>query len=55
MQAYEIETKISAQGNISLPETIKNLYGCAARMILMLDENSGKINDRPEMAEKCLH
>ena len=54
MQAYEIETKISAQGNITLPQTFKNLYGCAARMILMLDENSGKTNVRPEIAEKKL-
>ena len=54
MQAYEIETKISVQGNITLPETFKNLYGCAARMILMLDENSLKANVHLDIAEKQL-
>ena len=38
MQAIELETKISLEGHIVLPEPLRNLYGSHARMILLLED-----------------
>ena len=38
MQAIELETTISSQGGIVLPEECKVFYGRHARMILLLDD-----------------
>ncbi len=38
MQAIELETTISPQGSIALPESYQAIYGRSARMILLLDD-----------------
>lgn len=39
MQAIELATTISAQGDIALPANFKALYGRDARMILLIDDD----------------
>jgi bifunctional DNA-binding transcriptional regulator/antitoxin component of YhaV-PrlF toxin-antitoxin module len=38
MQAIEIETDITPEGQIRLPEPLREIYGRHARIILLLDE-----------------
>lgn len=38
MQAVELKTTISAQGEIALPATWRSLYGRHARVILLLND-----------------
>jgi len=38
MQAIELETKITQEGYICLPEPLQNIYGRHARLILLLDD-----------------
>ncbi len=38
MQAIELETTISRQGHIDLPEECRSAFGRSARVILLLDE-----------------
>ena len=38
MQAIELETDITVDGNIQLPGPLRNVFGRHARLILLLDE-----------------
>lgn len=40
MQALEIDTTIDQQGNIQLSEEYRNLYGKAARLIVLIPETA---------------
>jgi bifunctional DNA-binding transcriptional regulator/antitoxin component of YhaV-PrlF toxin-antitoxin module len=42
MQAVELETTISAQGEIALPAQWRDLYGRHARVILLLADEPGR-------------
>ncbi|MFZ1324599.1 MAG: hypothetical protein WAT67_01005 [Candidatus Contendobacter sp.] len=39
MQAIELETDITLEGHIVLPEPLQSLYGRHARLILLLEES----------------
>lgn len=38
MQAIEVETDISSDGHIRLSESLHNIFGSHARLIVLLDE-----------------
>lgn len=50
MRAIELETQITLEGHIVLPELLHNLYGKSARLILLLEEPSAdKENTRSKL------
>ncbi|MDP2794604.1 MAG: hypothetical protein Q8O25_11100 [Sulfurisoma sp.] len=52
MQAIELETTISPQGSILLPADFKSIYGCHARMILLLEDHPSTVESMPDQVER---
>lgn len=54
MQAIELETTISRQGHIDLPEEYRAAFGRSARIILLLDETPPDEDYRRERLRAAL-
>lgn len=52
MQAIELETTISPQGGILLPADFKAIYGCHARLILLLEDHPSTVESMPDQVQR---